>query len=239
MFISSFNYFYVYQRGTETLAQKLQGGKSSCPGEPYFTALGQTEGGTLGQFVDAVASATSPRPLSELPWPFRANNSQAFDFGIDHPDQIADTLAEFDLVLVLERLDHSLALLQNLLCTPWELITPFANSKANSKSYDPSGPKYRLTADQSEFVTRNLLNLDMKLYQAAIKKLNVQVEGFGQKALDGLVQQHFRAATDQRVRMARVGETRGRMAKRLSPQQRIRLADYKASSGGACPRERY
>ena len=133
-------------------------------------------------FLDINKLRLNPETLSSSPWPFRVNNSQSFDF--NHPDNLDD----FDLVMVLERMQESLVLLKEMLCARWEQIIPFAG-KINAKNYELT--TNWIDEKDKKFVEEELLNLDNKLYAEALRKLDSQIESYGINKMNETIEEKF------------------------------------------------
>jgi len=181
-FKSSFNYFYGQYKGLDGLGRlrnKRTDESKACVGEPYLTLTGSTDF-SLEQYINKLR--LNPATLSSSPWYFRVNNSQSFDF--NHPENLDD----FDLVMVLERMQESLVLLKEMLCAKWEQITPFAG-KINAKNYDSSTSW--IDEKDGKFVEEELLNLDNKLYAEAVRKLEQQIEIYGRDKMKATIEEKF------------------------------------------------
>ena len=131
--------------------------------------------------------------LESKPWHFRANNSQYFDFNnlplediFGKDDDKQEKRGDFNLVMVLNRIEESLVLLKYEICADWEQdIIPFYKQFL-APDEDPDEKYEKLLADknsnfylnegQIKFVKENLLNLDYELYEKANKVLDYKIE---------------------------------------------------------------
>ena len=146
---------------------------SSCAGEPVYSFMGGDANVSLSRLVDGIRK--KPDVFYESPWYFRHRNLQSYDFGLHNSTKNRDQiLEEFDLVIIMERMQEGLVLLKNELCMEWEDLEVMSNT--NQEQYSKS---LNLSDDDADFVKSNLLNLDLELYNSAVAKFEKKVSESG------------------------------------------------------------
>ena len=190
LFRSSFECFYSHFVGAEfskkhdklTKKQfmKVANLECDCAGEPYLSVVGEwSKHIKYADFVERLYESQST-VLRNAPWNFRVDNSQAYDFNFDENDDIQEQMAEqFDLVLVLERLDESLILLKEELCMDWGDIMGYSRV-LNSGSYNTSDGNDELGNDlYNGYLAATFLRLDLEVYSVAEEMLEAKIKDYG------------------------------------------------------------
>ena len=86
---------------------------------------------------------------------------------------------QFDLVLVLERLDESLILLKEELCMDWGDIMGYSRV-LNSGSYNTSDGNEELGNDPyNGYLAATFLRLDLEVYSVAEEMLEAKIKDYG------------------------------------------------------------
>ena len=138
---------------------------------------------------------------TESPWFFRSGNSQAYTLNWPQASELKDN---FDLIIVVERLEESLVLLKHELCMDWEdLFIKFVNVESNTENdseendshsgdlyngfsnsgipngYSASDSRHHLSEEDKRYARKYLINSDLNLYQRANTILNEKIAVFG------------------------------------------------------------
>ena len=197
-FKSAYSYFYqrhFSDKSGNWFYRKRNGDPyfSSCAGEPVFTFLGNREDVALPEFIEEIMKNGSR--FRNMPFWFRFNNSQSHDFGrqgsipgqgVNTHLSVKNILKQFDLILIMERMEESLVLLKNEICMDWE-HDDFRSHK-NSNKHEIA----KLSSVHEKFVHENLINMDLELYQEAMKIFEKRVKKLGgQKRLVAEYDEHI------------------------------------------------
>ena len=188
-FKSAYSYFYqrhFSDKSGNWFYNKRNGNPyfSSCAGEPVFTFMENREDVRLPEFIDGIMENGSR--FTDMPFWFRFNNSQSHDFGrqgailgqgVNKHLSVKNLLKQFDLILIMERMEESLVLLKTEICMDWE-HDDFRSHKNSNKH-----KAVELSSVHEKFVRKNLINMDLELYQEAMKVFEKQVKKSGGKQL--------------------------------------------------------
>lgn len=123
-YVSAFNFFYVDRKLSK------YNSTSSCWFEGYrqvsSTLKNQPESRNIYDFIPNIQSVTQDAFRSAF-WGMRGLNFLSFEFGLNWKykmslEEIEETVNQFDVIIVLERLAESLILLKNLMCMDYSDI---------------------------------------------------------------------------------------------------------------------